>query len=282
MAISFIGSAEAQAINGGNVTVTLPGGMQTGDVVIATVSQGSTRTTAMTCTSSAGTTYTQLVTTLASSAVTSRFSVWRRIMPAAVETQILANGTGGSSDACAVVCQVFRGVDQTTPEDATATSTNGSGTTPDSPSITVVKPGDAIISCVQSGISDTTVTAPSSFLNQVDINSADTLVTTAGMAWITHNSSAAFNPTSWSNFTSAAWTSATVALRQAVPAHGWTDPFSTPSVLAKQGLLTARQLAFAMVLDLPNPAPPFTPESILPWVAQTPTAIRVRVKTIGT
>lgn len=221
MAIAFVGSSAQGVTNGGNATITFSP-VSSGNYILVAATLGTTRTTGMVISgSAAGLTYTTILSTITSSFA--RFAMFRRLAASTTETTVSITGTGGTSDSLAAVAMVFSGVDPTTPEDATVTSTTGSGTTPDSPSITVESCGCAIISAFGAQISDTTVTAPSSFLNQTNINANDTIDATTGQAWLTYNSTAPINPTAWSNLTTATWISATVALRPFVPPFVWQD-----------------------------------------------------------
>ena len=210
--ISFVNSTGGGALNGANVTLTYPAGVGVGDVSVVTVTLGTSKASTLSVTSSSGAAsfYSQIVSTIQSSNV--RFGVFRRVIASSAELSCIVTGTGGSTDSTTAVLQAFDFVERTTPEDVTATSTNGSGTTPDSPSITVASCGCAIISAVGIGIVSAP-TAPSSFLNSVVATGNDTNKATSAMAWITNASTAAFNPTTWTS-TSATWISATVALRR--------------------------------------------------------------------
>lgn len=212
-AIAFVNSTGGGAINGNNVTLTYPAGVGPGDVAVVTVTHGTSKASTLSVTSSSGAAsfYTQIVTTIVSSFA--RFGVFRRVIVSSAELSCIVTGTGGSTDSTATVIHVFENVDRTTPEDVTATSTTGNGTTPDSPSITVGSCGCAIISAI--GLQFISApTAPSSFLNSQVATGNDTLDATAAAAWITNTTTAAFNPTNWTS-TSAAWCSATIALRRA-------------------------------------------------------------------
>lgn len=232
MAVSFVATVSNSTGNGNTPTLTLPTSvtMDPGDYVL--VAYAVTRTLTMNVASSNSTTaYTQIFPTVSNGNLF--FSAWGRVMPDPIETQAICLGTGNAQDVTVAVATVFRGVDQSTPLDVTATSTIGTGTTPDSPSITPVSSNNAYVSCVGSLVSDATVTAPSSFLNQVNINAADTRAATAAMAWLTFVSTSAFNPGSWTNFTSAAWGSGTVALRAAsTVVIDWGAVFAGPDTAA--------------------------------------------------
>lgn len=220
MAITFVGSsvAEASATNGGTATITLGSALEIDDVAIVAVTLGTSRTisaaSSLTVTTSDGTAYTQIVPTVTSSFA--KFSVWRLVLSSSQIGQAVCPGTGASSDSNAAVALTFRGVRSSAPEDVSPTSTSGTLSQPDSPSITVASSDDAVITAVGQQVNDTTVTAPSSFLNQIDINANDTWDATTGMAWITLASTSAFNPAAWSNFSiGTGWASATVALKAA-------------------------------------------------------------------
>lgn len=221
MAISFVGSSIQAVGNGGNATIDFSP-VAVGDYVLLAATLGTSRTTGMAVTSSSGASvYTTVVSTVTSSFA--RFAMFRHIVASTGETTVTVTGTAGASDSLAAVAMVFRGVDPTTPEDVTATSTTGSGTTPDSPLITVASCGCAIISAFGAQINDAAVTPPSSFLNATTINNNDTLDATTGQAWLTYSSTAPFDPTSWTNLISATWVSATVALRPFVPPFTYQD-----------------------------------------------------------
>lgn len=216
MAIAFLGSAEGSAINGGTITLTYSASaVGAGTCAVVAYAYPSTGTTMNVTSSSTSTGYTQIVTTLTTTNFS--FSVWRRILPAN-ESQAICHATALASDGVTAVALLFSGVYGSSPESVTPTSTTGSGATPDSPSITVGSANNIVISAVAQRATDTTVTAPSSFLNQTDINANDTLDTTTGIAWIALTSSGAFNPGSWTNFTAAVpWAAASIALKPALP-----------------------------------------------------------------
>lgn len=237
MAISFVGSSEQGVGNGGNATINFSP-VSVGDYVLLAATLGTTRTTGMAVTSSSGgAVYTTVLSTITSSFA--RFAMFRHIVASTGETTVTITGTAGASDSLAAVAMVFSGVDPTTPEDATATSTTGSGTTPDSPSITVASCGCAIISAFGAQVTDATVTQPTSFINPVVINNNDTIDATTGQAWLTYNSTAPFNPTSWTGLTSATWIAATVALRPFIPPYTYQDYFPQfPNYYRKSEMLS--------------------------------------------
>ncbi len=234
MAITLVAGSSTQensATNGGSVTITLSTQVLAGDYIVVAVGIGSSRTPSLGVTSSStSTAYTLLGSRVKSSSI--QLSVFGRLLPSA-EVSAICTGTGNSSDALSAVAMSFRGVDSATQLDNTPTTSSGTGTTPTSPAITLATSDAAIVSIVSAMISDTAVTAPSSFLNQIDRNASDNWAATTGMAWITSDSTSSYTPTGWSNFTSATWVSATVALRETqVAAFTWSmlTPLSEPDL----------------------------------------------------
>ncbi len=207
--VTFAGSTGGVAANGGNVTLTYPGQYSSNAYALVSVTLGTSKLTTMAVASSSGAAFTQIVATIVSS--NARFGVFRRLLDSSAETQCTVTGSAGSTDSTSTVISLFRDTDITTPEDATATSTTGSGTTPDSPSITVVSCGCAIITSVGIALISSP-TAPSSYLNRTVAPSTDTRPATTAQAWITNLTTAAIDPASWTS-TSASWCSATIALR---------------------------------------------------------------------
>lgn len=210
MAIAFLGLAEASAINGGSLTLNFPSSAQVaGAYVIVAYAVPQVPFTMGVTSSSTSDAYTSIASTTNTNL---NFAVFRKFI-AAGETQAICTGTGRSSDGDTAVCLIFSGVSTSAPESVTPTTATGASATPDSPSITVGSANNVVISAVAQAATDTTVTAPTSFVNQVDINANDTLDTTTGMANIVLTSSGAFNPASWTNFTAGvAWTAASIAI----------------------------------------------------------------------
>ena len=224
MAITRVGETEGSAIDDADITLDLTAiSLLENDVVVIAAS-GGTVAPAMT---TAG--YTQ-------TGVNAGLLAWKR-MSASPDSSALIDITGtGGAVASAAVAIAFRGVDTTTAMDATITSATGSSTNPDSPSITTVTDGAAVISAMASLVSDASVTAPSGYGDQVDINSSDTLSATAGMAWLTKASAGAENPASWTNVSTGAWVAFTVALRPvAAPPAG-----VSPNAKGRLAILGAR------------------------------------------
>lgn len=224
MAISFIGSAENSAANGGDVTLTLPGGLQQNDLVIVAYAIGDNdninENMAMV---TAG--YSELADLFADDTQDSNLGVFYKFMGATPDTTAQVDGLGGTDAAVAAVCMVFRGVDTTTPFDVTTTTaTNINTMHPNPPSI---DPVTANVWTVIAGASGHTLagagtyTFPSGYTtNAIDRGADDTSDVTVGMGYrsspadpedpgvMTH---------SGTDSASFSWCAATMALRPAPP-----------------------------------------------------------------
>lgn len=211
MAISFQGSATASSTNGLSVNLTLPSSaIAVGNWVVVT--SVVTRTgSAQAVASSSGIAYTQIVAPVGSTAATASISVWQRTIASTGEVTVTCSGTGNGQDVTLAAAYIFQDSNGSA-FTATSNSTTGSGTTPDSPSVIASNSSDIIISAFGAGISDTAVTAPSSYLNAISTVGADTRSGTVAAAWVTAGASGAFNPTAWSGLTSASWVAVTVGI----------------------------------------------------------------------
>lgn len=225
MSHTLVGSATGSAVNGGDITITLPSSaMLQGDYVLVSFMGALNQIPpfAQVTSSSSSVPYVKLSEDLVTPASTNNniFSVFRRVMPSAVETQVRCYGTGTAEEANTAVAFIFRGADPAQPEDVTTTSTVGTGD-PDSPSITVVSTDIALVSCMGTGQilqTSTAITAPTSFIDAINIVADDTFPTAAAMAWISNPSTGAFDPSIWTVQTghgTVTWGAATVALRAA-------------------------------------------------------------------
>jgi hypothetical protein len=211
MAISLVGTASGTAASGGDVTITLPTCLQD-DLVCVFGGHGRTSNNAGVSTSG----YTEN-TDLATSARTV-FSYKK--MESSPDTSVTCIGSTNTDDATVYVVMVFRGVDTTTPIDATTTTASsfGAGGSPNPPSITTVTDGAAVIAVGHQSVDDSTITAPSGYGNLVNATQSETLSTSVGAAWVAKATAGAENPGSFSTWdTFQAWQALTVALRPAGP-----------------------------------------------------------------
>lgn len=216
MALSFVGFAENSATNGGAVTVTLPGGVQEGDVVYACQAIGDLTDLALAMTTGG---YTDLATELfADDTNNVNLEAYRKIMGSTPDSTYQVGGGGGTDASVVSVCHVWRGADQLTPEDVApevATGINAANPVP--AAITPVTTGAAVILIGASSISDTATTPPTGYTNEVEINAADTepatvsMVSKEGLTGGVQEAPAAF--TGFTTSTSEAWAAITIAVR---------------------------------------------------------------------
>jgi hypothetical protein len=126
VAISFVGSAEASAINGGDVTLTLPA-MAQNDLVIVAYAVGDNDNIdfdmAMVTAD-----YTEVADLFSDDIQDIHLGVFYKKMGATPDTTAVVDGLGGADAAVTAVAMVFRGVDTTTPMDVAATTDAGINT----------------------------------------------------------------------------------------------------------------------------------------------------------
>lgn len=235
MAISFVTSGEAGAINGGDPAITLGATPAANDLILVACGIGDNDSVdfAMAMVT-AGYTLVPSSEIFADSGTTEcNFAVFYKFANGS-ENTLTFDGQGGVDAACAAVAMVFRGVDTTTPFDVTSTtSTNLTGYTPDPPSIDWTTAGVAVVSAVgsshQIGVAGT-LTAPANYTtNARDANAEDTTSVTVAMGYNLSPSDPE-NPATWThNGTDAAGyagVAVTMALRPAAEAgpatySGW-------------------------------------------------------------
>lgn len=191
MALSFIGSAEASAANGADVTITLPSTLQ-GDLVIVSGAIGDNDgvnfTMAMT---TGGYTLVPGADLFADDTQDTNLGVFYKFMGGTPDTSAVFTGQGGVDAACAAVAMVFRGVDATTPFDVASTVATGIDTMhPNPPSIDHLNPSG--LWTVIAGASGHTLagagtyTFPTGYTtNALDVGADDTSDVTVGMGYKT-------------------------------------------------------------------------------------------------
>lgn len=142
---------------------------------------------------------------------------YRKVMGVTPDTSLTMTGTGNAGDASAAIAIALRGVNTTTPEDATATTAAASNlTNPDCPSITTVTNGAWVMAFAGSKQSDASVVTPSGYSNTTSVLGTGTLrnaqlyaatklVSTAG----------AEDPAAWGTWGAGDNATATVAARPA-------------------------------------------------------------------
>lgn len=222
MAITLVGTAANNAINGGDVTVTLPVGTAQGDVVIAAYgigSEGGPDHDMVTVTSG----YTQLADLFSDDSFEAQLGVFRKIQGSTPDTTVVFDGNGVADDAAAGAVMVTSGVNQTTPEDATTTTVTGiNGPTPDPSAITTGTANARVIAIASSTEADVP-TAPTNYTDLIEDQGVDNSSISIMMAWRLIVAPGAENPGTFGGIvgsTSDAWAAATVALRPAPAAAG--------------------------------------------------------------
>lgn len=209
MAITLVsGSNLANGqINGGNPSITWPT-LQAGDVTIVAAIH---RTAIANLTESG---YTQIAS-IAGGGGAMNLRVWRKVQGGTPDTTASYNGGGGTSDACVIVGMAFRGVDQTTPEDATPTTHNSASSSPNPPAITTATNGAAVIAIGGSRINDGTTGAVSGYGDYAGTTANDTNPMTGGICWVLKATAGNEDPSSYSTFFSGDAAAVTAALRPA-------------------------------------------------------------------
>jgi hypothetical protein len=208
VAISFIASSEGAASDGNNVNLAMPAGLQEDDLVVIMGGKGGAAGGAASVSSSGWTK--QAAVQLSS---VDAFVVYTKIMGPTPDSSATCTGNGVSTAGTAYVALAFRGVDTTDILDVAAATVGPISGTPDSPSVTTISDGCAIITCFGQAVSDTALTAPSGYGDQADINASDSLPITVGAAWKAQASAGAENPGAWTGLSTQTMSAITVALR---------------------------------------------------------------------
>ena len=222
MAITLVGTASANRATDGALTVTLPVGTTTNDVVYFAYEFGDNSDFNM---SMSTTGYTEIADLFGDDDFKCNLAVFRKVMGGTPDTEAVSNAHGGNAgSSIAAVVMVLRGVDTTTPEDAAATTLAAANTNiPDPPSITTVTNG-AWVLAVGSSTNAEVATAPTGY--------SDVVTAVATGAWDNCGIAMALkeiavagaeNPGAFGNITDSsgrAACSVTIAVRPAAAAGG--------------------------------------------------------------
>jgi hypothetical protein len=211
MAISLVsGGALAGAINnGGDVTLTFPGGIAQDDVVVL-VGGHFARASTPIGPSTAGYTQRYLNTT-----TNPWFGVWTKVMGASPDATVVGQGSGNAADSTAYACHVLRGV-HTDILDQTIAAANATSTNPDSPAVVTQTANAWVLSAAISIVNDGTITEPTNYVNKANANFNDTNAATIGIASREIASPASENPAAWTGWSSGAWWAVSVAIKAAL------------------------------------------------------------------
>ncbi|GBD34349.1 hypothetical protein HRbin35_00061 [bacterium HR35] len=228
-AISFIGSVEGSAANGGDVTLSLSGlGLQEGDLVIVAYAIGDNDNVNfnMAILSPAG--YTEVADLHSDDTQDVDLGVYWKVMGATPDTSVTVDGLGGTDASVAAVAMAFRGVDPATPMDVIPTTATGINTMhPNPPAIDYVSTGVWTVIAGASGhalnLANTNnpYTFPSGYTtDNVQRPENDTSDVTVGLGYRT-NPADPEDPGvmthSGTDSTSYSWAAVTIALRPKPP-----------------------------------------------------------------
>lgn len=223
MAISRVGGASAATANATDAVVTLPGGIQAGDVIYAAYMIGSAgdRTGNMAATGDNSGAYSAIVAPIfVDDTQDVTFAVYRKVVTGTPDTTITFEAGVNTADAVAAAVTVLRGVDQSTPEDAAPTTASAlSDPVPNPPAIVTVSPGAWVLAIGASSSIDAGVpTAPTNYNDIVEDQGDDTHDANIMMAWDEITSPGSENPGVFGNITGDTgdcWAAASIAVRPA-------------------------------------------------------------------
>jgi hypothetical protein len=213
MAISLVGSAiSGTAINGGDVTLDLTTIATLAENDVVYVLCGTPRVAAGAGTSSSG--WTSISGPHDNTSV--RTQVFRKVMGATPDTSFVATGTANVSDGTIAVAIALRGVDTTTPEDATPVSkTDTASTNPDPSAIVTVTANAWVVVMAASASNDAAVIIPSGYGNGHSNTVNDTRPISGSVATILEATAGSEDPPSWTSWNTARWGAYTIAVRPA-------------------------------------------------------------------
>lgn len=211
--ITFVDSATGSSSDGTDLTVTLPGTTAANDIVIAMSQSHSGDTTDSGTVSTSG--YTNVVDL--NYGTNRRTRAYWKAMGGSPDASVTFNGTDNSIRGLAGVVLVFRGVNTSTPIDATTTTATGVGGAPDCPSITPTNNNCAIVACAGSDGLDATFSAPTNYSTPV-FTSVDVSIDAqmaASYRILVGGAGSPENPSSFTGWGAANWGAGTIALRPA-------------------------------------------------------------------
>lgn len=162
-AIQYVGGATAGARDSGTVTVTftnlvggIGGGVQTGDLVVASTVLGKNSNVTMTM-STAG--YTTLFDLYADDSDDTNLGVFYKVMGETPDTNATTGNSLASNDTCVLAVQVWRRVDTSTPIGVSNSTTGINTANANPPSITTGTRGSLVIAVGAGGHTNNVVVA---------------------------------------------------------------------------------------------------------------------------
>lgn len=208
MAVSLVGTGTfiKSTGNGNATTLTFStGAATTGDLVVAYWVHTRGAITAQ-LVSSAGTAYTE-IEALASGNL--GIEAGYRVLTSA-ETTVTSCATGSAQDSVVLAAIVLRGV--ASPAVVVDNSTTATSSNPNSPSVTVGGPNDAVITAYALLANSPATAPPSGFASMVSSGATDTRSCAGGLAYKSTNGGLT-DPSSWTGALSAAWIANTITVR---------------------------------------------------------------------
>lgn len=228
MAISYIGGSGGNTNNGGDASANLSAysaTAQTDDLILATIGIGDQDdvdfTMAMT---TSGYTLVPGTDLFANDTQDCNFAVFYKWVSGTIDSAAVMTGQGGTNASSAIVVQIFRGVDKSTPFDVTSTTATGLNTyTANPPSISWSTANCWVVACGAAGTTNgatAAFTGPTGYTTDFQTNSGnDTSDVTVGMGYNSSPSSPE-DPGTFSHNGSDSvdfcWCAATIALRPAI------------------------------------------------------------------
>ena len=157
------------------------------------------------------------------------FGMWYQRMGSTPDLSVACDGGGTNTDGVQYGCYVLSGVDVTTAEDASATTSGPTtSTNPNPASITTVTANAWVIACAGSEVRDTSPGTISGYSNHLDDTRNETADQTVAAATFVNVGADAENPAAWDSWLSGAWYTITAAFRPVV--DGEASP--TPSIIS--------------------------------------------------
>jgi hypothetical protein len=189
MAITLVGTASGSALNGDDVTITLPAGLAENDLVLVIGGTGSAGSDATIETAGYTTAAPYNHSDLSG-------IVGYKLMSSSPDTTVLCNGGGAASDGVAYVVMAFRGVHASI-IDASVQVVDLGGD-PNSPAITTVTDGAAVISAfISEDAWGTIVNPPTGYGSVVSVARPESNGVHAGAAYKIITPAGTENPGVW-------------------------------------------------------------------------------------
>jgi hypothetical protein len=254
MAITIVGTAQADsALNGNDVTLTFDGTPAEDDLVVLVGGNGNNDADEPVGPSTAG--YTQQGLHQRAGFAT---GVWTKFLGASPDASVVCQGGGDNRDAVTYACVVLRGVDATTPLDATIVETGESTADPINYSgITTVTDGAWVIVGGSQQKQAVAGAAPTGYSNLGSAGRNDTNAHGSAIATKEIATAGAEDPGDWTWNAGDAWYGFTIAIR---PAGAGGDDTATPATVAvaagiPQVTVTASAEKLATAVGVPAAVP---------------------------